>query len=128
MLDFSRICAPSREISFAVLPFVRRTRGTAPTGLEALKESTKSCALCDLPDRTILAIRKDVDMEYKEVSGGVEGMWARESPPIRQGNLWSRYARKIPAQWESGCYATEDKGVDKPRYIFGGDLSIRPKP
>lgn len=122
-----RICALCMEIPFAALPFEDESGLPHQPDLKALKDSAKSCALCGLILNAALAVRKDVDEEYKQVTRG-------RCKTIEPGRVLSS-GKKIYGVRTQGRYVPgggyivgpyEVQNCNKPGFPFGDDLSVRP--
>ena len=121
------ICQLCKMISFATLPFEDEPGTPHQPNLKALKDSAKSCALCGLILNAALAVRKDVNEEYKQV---IRGIWTATEP----GRLLPS-GKKIYGVHTQGRYPPgggyvvmpeEAQNCNKPGFPFGDDLSVRP--
>ena len=67
MVNAYEICELCKAIQFAKLPFEDELGMPHQPSLKALKDSAKSCALCELILEAALGVRENVDNVYRKV-------------------------------------------------------------
>jgi hypothetical protein len=125
--EVNNICALCKKISFATLPFEDEPGIPHQTSLSVLKDSAKSCALCNLILEACTQVRGEVDDEHRGVT---KARWIVSHP-----GAVLHSGKRIYGQLLGGIYApglnfgiepVENQKPQKPSYSFADDLSVRP--